>query len=149
MRPFAIRRFHEKWKAPRVTPTPEYPPFLGHTLDDFEEETTTKPPVNIKKKDKIWEMTILLPGFKKEEIEVTVQDDILTIRAEHKISDVAESSNYVLKEYEYDVVERKFQLKKGIGHEKIDAKYENGVLTLSFYDVPTNEEEWFKKVPIQ
>lgn len=107
-----------------------------------------KPAVNLKKNGELFEMQVAVPGFAKEDIEITVKDDILTIRG-HKATAAEEvRSDFVINEFNTDSFERKFKLNKGIGHEKIKAKCENGVLTLTFIDVPTVEEKWYKKVEV-
>jgi HSP20 family protein len=107
-----------------------------------------KPAVNMKKNGELFEMQVAVPGFAKEDIEITVKDDILTIRGQKETAAEEVRCDFVINEFNTDSFERKFKLNKGIGHEKIKAKCENGVLTLTFIDVPTVEEKWYKKVEV-
>lgn len=123
--------------------------FLGRSPFDISWHLDKKKPaVNVKKNGELFEMQVAVPGFAKEDIEITVKDDILTIRGEKKTMEKETESDFVIKGFSTDSFERKFKLGKGIGHEKIKAKYENGVLTLTFIDVPTEKEKWYKKVEV-
>lgn len=73
-----------------------------------------------------------LPGFKKEEISVNLEGDVLTVKAEH-ISEEEEGTkkdNFVRIERTRSSYERRFDISE-IDAEKIDAKYENGILTIN------------------
>ncbi|MCO6479497.1 MAG: Hsp20/alpha crystallin family protein [Phaeodactylibacter sp.] len=121
--------------------------FLGRSAFDIPYRNV--PPVNIIQEGKLFEMEVMVPGFKKEELEVTVKDDILTIRGEKSMSRADKDGQYILEEFDFDTFERKFKLANAIGHEKITAKYENGILRLSFTDVPKEEERAYKKVAVE
>lgn len=72
-----------------------------------------------------------LPGFKKEDVKVTVEDDTLTITATHE--DHAEEKNdkngYIRRERRYGTFTRSFDL-TGIDAEKITGSLDSGILTL-------------------
>ena len=72
-----------------------------------------------------------LPGFKKEDIQLDLEGDILTIRAEHteEKEDKDEKKQYVRRERRYGSFSRSFDV-SGIQTEQIAASYENGVLKL-------------------
>ena len=142
-----IKTYHENRREHRLAPLAQRPNFLGQDALDtrwMEEKLSA----NIKKKAKIYEIEVAIPGFAKEDIEVKVEDDILTVWAKRRVEE-EESFEYVIKEFGYDMMERKFKLAKGIGHEQIQAKCENGILRLTFFDVPANEEVWYKNVEVQ
>ncbi len=108
-----------------------------------------KPYVNILKKGgKIFEMEVSVPGFKKKEINISIADDVMTIKGKKKKLKKRTNSDYVLKEFEQDSFERKFKLAKNIGHEKVKAKYRDGILRIRFFSVPTEEEVAHKEVAV-
>lgn len=121
--------------------------FLGRSAFDIPYKNV--PPVNIIREGKLFEMEVIVPGFKREELEVTVKDDILTIRGEKSFSKEEKDGQYILEEFDFDTFERKFKLANAIGHEKITAEYENGILRLTFTNVPKEEEKAYKKVTVQ
>ena len=73
-----------------------------------------------------------LPGFKKEDIKIDVEDDCLTISAERKVDEDKkdEKNNSVKRERYYGSYSRSFNVSE-IDVEGIKAAYENGVLTLT------------------
>ncbi len=121
--------------------------FLGKSAFDIHYKNL--PPVNIIQEGKLFEMEVMAPGFGKDELEITVKDDILTIRGEKSTSKKEKGGKYIIEEFDFNSFERKFKLANAIGHEKITAKYDNGILRLTFIDVPEEEEKAFKKVAVQ
>ena len=69
-----------------------------------------------------------LPGFKKEDISIDVENDCLTISVERKVED--ERPNFVKRERVYGSFSRSFDV-SGIDVEKIEAAYNDGILTLT------------------
>lgn len=73
-----------------------------------------------------------LPGFQKEDIHIDIDDDILSIRAEHKDSkdEKDDKGDYIRRERYYGSYSRSFNVSE-IDVEGIKAAYDNGVLTLT------------------
>ena len=79
-----------------------------------------------------------LPGYKKDEINVDVNDDILTISAEkHNEVNEEEKNGYIRRERYYGSVSRSFNISE-VEAAAITAKHENGVLTLT---LPKKKEQ--------
>ncbi len=72
-----------------------------------------------------------LPGMKKEDVKVTVEDGVLMIRGERKQETEEKKKNYHRVERVYGSFSRAFTLGENIDKDNIDAKYENGVLQLT------------------
>jgi HSP20 family protein len=70
-----------------------------------------------------------LPGFQKEDIDLDVQNGILTISAQHQESNDQEKDNYVCRERRSGSFSRTFNL-EGIQEDGITAAYDKGVLEL-------------------
>ncbi len=70
-----------------------------------------------------------LPGFKKEEININLDNDTLRITAEHKEESKEEKDNFIRQERRYNSYSRSFNL-SGISRENIAASYNNGILEL-------------------
>lgn len=77
-----------------------------------------------------YELRADLPGFKKEEIQIDVNGDMLTVRAEHKEEAEEKNENFVRRERRYGSFSRSFDL-TGIARDNIDAEYTDGVLKLT------------------
>jgi len=87
------------------------------------------PVVNEKVDEKGYYLEIDLPGVKKEDIEIAVNDSILTVTGERKLEKKEEKENYTRIESFFGRFERSFKLPQD-ADENIEAKYENGVLKL-------------------
>ena len=122
--------------------------FLGRSAFDIH-PPKEKPPVNIVQNGKLFEMQVMVPGFRKGELEVKVENSILIIRGEKSESRKEEEGAYVLEEFNFDSFERRFRLSDSISREKISARYENGMLYLTFVDVPAEEEREAQTVEVQ
>ncbi len=83
-----------------------------------------------KKKSGDFHVEIDLPGIKKEDIEVKIDNNILTISGERKMKNEVNRKDYYLLESSFGRFERSFALPKGIDKEKINAEYKNGRLTI-------------------
>ena len=79
-----------------------------------------------------YELEAELPGFKKEDIKIDVEDDCLTISAERKVDEDKkdEKNNFVKRERYYGSYSRSFDV-SGINVDGIEASYTDGVLTLT------------------
>ncbi len=78
-----------------------------------------------------FEIEIDLPGVKKEDIELKVEDNILTVKAVRKMKNEVKKDDYYLMESNFGLISRSFILPEGIDKDKIDAKYEDGRLYIS------------------
>jgi len=72
-----------------------------------------------------------VPGFKPEEIDISVVSDVLTIKGEHKVEKKEEKENYLLKELKYGAMHRSLRLPTAVQADKAQAEFENGMLVLT------------------
>lgn len=84
-----------------------------------------------------YELDAELPGFKKEDIHLSIENDCLTISAERKLNKDEKLPNFVKRERFYGSCSRSFDL-TGIDVDKISAAYVDGVLKLT---LPKESEE--------
>ena len=97
---------------------------------------------DVKETDEGYELDVDLPGFKKEEIRLDLENGYLTISTEKSLENKEEKKGKVLRQERYaGTMSRSFYVGDSITEEDIKAKYENGVLSLS---VPKKEA---RKVP--
>lgn len=97
--------------------------------DAFEREWV--PAVNVAENDKEYSVELSAPGFKKDDFKIEVDNGILNITAETKQETEEQEKNYTRKEFRYDAFSRSFSLPENASDEKIDAKYEDGILKLT------------------
>jgi HSP20 family protein len=86
-----------------------------------------------------------LPGVSPEKIEVTVEDDVLTVKAESEIKSETQESGYLIRERAFGMFYRALRLPESVATEKITSQYENGVLTIN---LPKAEEKKKKLIKI-
>lgn len=72
-----------------------------------------------------------MPGLKKEDIDISIEDDILSITAKKCNQCDKQSSSYYVRERAASEISRKFTLPRGIKPESLNAIYRDGVLTLT------------------
>ena len=101
------------------------------------------PSVNIKEGDKNISIELSAPGFDKGDFKLNVEDNVLTVSGEHKTEKNEEGKNFVRKEFNYGSFSRSFNLGDLVEEEKIDAKYENGILKI---ELPKSEKSVAKNV---
>jgi HSP20 family protein len=88
--------------------------------------------IDVKETPSAYTVVAEVPGVAKEDIHVTVEGSVVTLRAEIKQQDSQSDDEKRLRtERYYGAVARSFQLAADIDNEKSKAKYENGVLTLA------------------
>ena len=87
---------------------------------------------DVKETDGGYELDVDLPGFKKEEIHLELENGYLTISAEKSLENSNEKNGKVLRQERYSgTMSRSFYVGSGVTEEDIKARYENGVLSLS------------------
>ena len=98
---------------------------------------------DVQEHDDRYEVDIDLPGFKKEEIALELEDGTLTVRAEKNLEEKKEDEKgkMIRKERYAGSMQRSFYVGENVTPDEISAKYEDGVLKLQ---VPKKEE---KKIP--
>ena len=82
------------------------------------------------------EVSIELPGMEMKDIEVSVSDDILTVKGEKKVERQEDKKGYYLSERSYGAIYRTIPLPPGVDGEKADASFKNGVLTIKLPQTP-------------
>ena len=87
-----------------------------------------------------------LPDIKPEELDIRVENNILTIRGERKFEKKVDENNYLRVERSYGSFARSFSLASIVNTEAIQADYKDGVLTLS---IPKREEAKPKQIKVR
>jgi len=86
-----------------------------------------------------------LPDVKPEELDIRVENNILTIRGERKFEKKVDEKNYLRVERSYGTFARSFALANTVNSEAIKADYKDGVLTLT---IPKREEAKPKQIKV-
>ncbi len=94
------------------------------------------PPLEVYEKEEEYVVKAELPGMKKEEIDISLVGDTLTIKGERKAEEEVKKESYHLCERCYGSFERSLSLPTEVDAAKVEAKYENGVLEIKLPKVP-------------
>jgi len=98
----------------------------------------SQPAVNVKEDADGFALALAAPGYGKEDIEVKIEENVLTISSEKKDEATEkEGEKFTRKEFKYAAFKRTFTLPDTVDSTKIVANYENGILNLS---IPKKEE---------
>jgi len=94
--------------------------------------TSWSPAVDVRESDKEVRIEVELPGIKPEEVELTSENGVLTIRGEKRSErkEGDEQNRYHLVERSYGSFVRSFQLPQGLDESKIEASYNDGILSV-------------------
>ena len=108
-------------------------------LGNFSNTGTTIPAVNVKEGADNFEVEMAAPGMKKDDFRIELDGNMLTISSERQHQqEEKDGEKYSRKEFSYQSFYRTFQLpKEVVDADKINARYENGVLHLT---IPKREE---------
>ena len=88
------------------------------------------PRIDLVEAEKEYRLTADLPGVKKDDVQITLNDNVLTIQGERKLEREKKNENYHVTERAHGKFSRSITL-QNVNTKKIDAKFDNGVLTIS------------------
>lgn len=97
----------------------------------------TMPALNISEDKDAYKVTVAAPGLEKDNFDVDIDGNILTISAVSEKEKEEEKKKYRRREYSYSRFSRSFTIPSDVNAEAIDASYDKGILTLN---LPKNEK---------
>ncbi len=103
----------------------------SRSTDSYSEaEACWSPAVDIMERDASYSITIDLPGFEREDIKITVQEDVLTVSADRMRREPEKEEFFRYFERPTGKISRSFRLPETVNREDVKATYHNGALTL-------------------
>ncbi len=113
--------------------------FFNRNLTDFwgSDYSITQPSVNIYEDDDRYSIELAAPGLTKGDFKVEVDNDYLVISAAKESKNEENQGKYMRHEFNYRSFSRRFYLPDTVDADKIEGKYDNGILYLN---VPKKEE---------
>jgi HSP20 family protein len=103
------------------------------------------PPVDIYETADAVVLKAELPGISKDDINVEVKDNTLTLRGEKKFEKEVKEENYYRVERSYGTFQRSFSLPSTVQQDKVKAKFKDGILEIS---LPKAEEAKPKQIKV-
>lgn len=104
------------------------------------------PAVDITEKEDQLVLTAELPGMRKEDIEIELENNVLTIRGEKKAEREEKGEQRYVYERQFGSFSRSFTLPRTVNADQIRARFDNGVLTVT---MPKVEEAKGKRISIE
>ena len=124
------------------------PTTFSSMLDNFFNEAANtnrvsrfRPGADVVETEKSFEIHIAVPGMEKKDINIDVNEGVLTISGERKFENKEEGRNYHTVETSYGSFSRTFNIPELVDSSNIEASYKNGILKV---DLPKDEKKALK-----
>ncbi|MGD2115661.1 MAG: Hsp20/alpha crystallin family protein [Acidobacteriota bacterium] len=104
------------------------------------------PPVDIRETEEAYEVMADLPGFDKENVDITLENNVLTLRGERAWEGDQGEQSYRRIERAYGEFTRSFSLPSQVDAEKVDATFKDGVLTVT---IPKSAESRPRRIAVK
>ena len=131
----------------RFAPVIDRDHFLGQSAFDIPRKRE-EPPANITKEGELFHLEIAVPGFAKEDLEIRIENDMLIIKGKKTREETVEKPEYILEEFSRDFIERQFMLDEDAAKGQIEARYADGLLKLTFRDIPKKSKAKTRKIAV-
>lgn len=130
--------------------------FLKDTFGDIEFMDRTamptirafRPAVEIKEKKDMYKIKVELPNVNKEDIDVDLEKNAISIKAESKLEECKEEENIKTSEFRYGKFTRIIPLEHEINPENAKSEFKNGILHIELPKVHEDKKEDIKKLKI-
>ncbi|MEL0107693.1 MAG: Hsp20/alpha crystallin family protein [Rhodospirillaceae bacterium] len=93
--------------------------------------TAARPSTDVEETDKAYEISVELPGIDEKDVELSLRDDILTLKGEKKSEKEEKKKDYHVMERHFGSFQRSFRLPADVDDKKIDAEFSRGVLKIT------------------
>ncbi|MFP4475768.1 MAG: Hsp20/alpha crystallin family protein [Desulfatibacillaceae bacterium] len=115
---------------------------IARTFEDREEWI---PAFDLSENEREFTVTAELPGLKAEDVDISLDKGLLTVRGEKKHEDEREEGGYHLVERRYGSFSRSFRLPVEVKDKEVKADYRDGVLKIT---LPKSEEGGANRIPV-
>jgi len=121
-------------------------PYKARAQDDSDVVTSDwAPAVDIKEEDNQYLLIADIPGVDPKDIEIHMENGLLSIKGERNSELKTEQEGFKRIERKHGVFYRRFNMPEGVNPDAINAKYDNGVLTVS---IPKQEAVQPRKITV-
>lgn len=133
----------------RYNPADYVPSTFSNLVDRFFSESVARsggssfvPKVDIIENEKSFEINFAVPGLNKDDFNIELKDNYLTVSGERKLTNEKKDKNFHSIETNYGSFSRSFSLPENVDATKAEAKYNNGILELT---IPKDEKKELKQ----
>jgi len=117
-----------------------FEPINARTTNNF------TPKVDVRENEQEFELLLELPGVRKEDMQIELEEDVLYVSGERKAAEETKDTNVHRMEQLYGSFQRSFHLPQGLDKETIAAQYQDGILRLT---IKKHEKAIKKQIVIQ
>ena len=107
-----------------------------------------KPAVNVSETDDQFKLEIAVPGLKKEDIKLNIEDETLVISASKEEETTETKDKYTRREFNFSKFERRFQLNETVDVENIQANFADGILNIVLPKVAEEKKDTNREIVI-
>lgn len=111
-----------------------------------EENSTMTPRVDVSENENEYHVQVDLPGFKKDEVDIEVNDGHLKMTAHHEGQKDGKKEKYLIQERRYGTWSRTFRLPEDVSSEDVKADMSEGILDVT---LPKKEESKPKRIKVK
>ena len=90
----------------------------------------SNPSVNISENDQAYKLQLAVPGLKKEDFKLSLEENTLVVSAEQKQESNEKTERFTRKEFSFSSFTRRFNLPENVEQAAITANYENGIMVI-------------------
>jgi len=119
---------------------------LDRFFDDSPLDLGRSPAVDVREGEKEYTMEVELPGLTEKDIEVNVENNLLTLSSKKEEDRKEEKKNYLVRERRSFEFKRSFSLPEDVQRDGINAEFKNGLLTLT---LPKSPEAQPRKIEVK
>ncbi len=120
--------------------------FFGHDWNWLTTSQKATPAYNVTESDKAYTVEVAVPGIRKEDCKIRLNDDVMTISVEkqQQLEEDGKKRRYLRKEFSYSKFEQSFSMPEEVDQKGVKAEVKDGVLTISLpkKEVKKEEEKW-------
>ena len=117
------RQFHFHQTAEDV-----FERFFGGATDEADQRPSWRPAAEGRIEDGTYVIQLALPGMDPKDVEVSLMDNILTVKGERKADHDTAGKDYFIREVAYGAFQRNFALPEAVDAGQVEAKYAKGML---------------------
>jgi HSP20 family protein len=124
--------------------------FKGYNTDFelYSSNRSRMPSANIAEDNEKFIIELAIPGFKKDDFELKLENEVLTIKSKEEIKSEEKDENYRLKEFSMCQFSRSFTVPDTIDSEKITATYNDGILYVELIKKEEDEKKSVREIQI-
>jgi len=117
------RQFHFHQDAEDV-----FEGFFGGATDEADQRPSWRPAAEGRIEDGTYVIQLALPGMDPKDVEVSLMDNVLTVKGERKADHDTAGKDYFIREVAYGAFQRNFALPEAVDAGQVEAKYAKGML---------------------